>query len=130
MNTLKTAIVHEWFVNYAGSEKCVESFTNILPDADIYTLVDFLNDDLRKIILKEKLTHTSFIQNLPYAKKKHRKYLPLFPRAIESFNLQNYDLIFSSSHLLQKVLKQRKISYIFATAILQCDMLGMKLIII
>ncbi|MCC6256662.1 MAG: glycosyltransferase family 4 protein, partial [Ignavibacteriaceae bacterium] len=40
---MKTAIVHEWLVNYAGSEKCVESFTNICPDATVYSLVDFLN---------------------------------------------------------------------------------------
>lgn len=98
----KTAIVHEWLVNYAGSEKCVESFTNIWKDADVYTLVDFLDDDLRNIILKGKHTHTSFIQHLPYAKTQHRKYLPLFPIAIESFNLKNYDLIFSSSHAVAK----------------------------
>ena len=42
---MKTAIVHEWLVNYAGSEKVVESFTSIWPDADVFTLVDFLDDD-------------------------------------------------------------------------------------
>ena len=105
---MKTAIVHEWFVNYAGSEKCVESFTNIWPDADDFTLVDFLDDDLRKIILKGKKTHTSFIQHLPYAKKQHRKYLPLFPRAIESFKLKKYGLIISSSHSVAKGVKTKK----------------------
>lgn len=49
---MKIAIVHEWLVNYAGSEKVVESFTNIWPDAEVFTLVDFLYDDLRNIILK------------------------------------------------------------------------------
>lgn len=102
MNNLKIAIVHEWLVNYAGSEKVLESFTNIWPDADVFTLVDFLDDDLRRIILKGKKTKTSFIQHLPYAKKQHRKYLPLFPRAIESFNLKNYELIVSSSHSVAK----------------------------
>lgn len=38
---MKTAIVHEWFVNYAGSERCVESFANIWPEADVFALVDF-----------------------------------------------------------------------------------------
>jgi len=102
---LKTAIVHEWFVNYAGSEKCVESFTNIWPDADVFALVDFLNDEQREIILKGKHAHTSFIQHLPYAKTQHRKYLPLFPKAIESFNLSKYDLIISSSHAVAKGVK-------------------------
>jgi len=104
----KTSIVHEWLVNYAGSEKCVESFTNIWKDTDVYTLVDFLDDDLRNIILKGKHSHTSFIQHLPYAKTQHRKYLPLFPMAIESFNLKNYDLIFSSSHAVAKGVRTRK----------------------
>ncbi len=54
----RTAIVHEWLVNYAGSERVVESFTNIWPEADVFALVDFLNDEQRKLILKEeKLKH-------------------------------------------------------------------------
>jgi len=105
---LKTAIVHEWLVNYAGSEKVVESFTSIWPSADVFTLVDFLDDDLRKIILKGKKTKTTFIQKLPYAKKQHRKYLPLFPHAIESFNLKNYELIISSSHSVAKGVRTKK----------------------
>lgn len=105
---MKTAIVHEWLVNYAGSEKVVESFTNIWQDADVFTLVDFLNDEERRIILKGKKAKTSFIQNLPYAKKRHRKYLPLFPKAIESFDLSKYDLIISSSHSVAKGVRTNK----------------------
>ncbi len=105
---MKTAIVHEWLVNYAGSEKVVESFTNIWRDADIFTLVDFLDDDLRQIILKGKHANTSFIQYLPYAKRQHRKYLPLFPTAIKFFNLKKYELIISSSHSVAKGIRKRK----------------------
>ena len=103
---MKTAIVHEWLVNYAGSERVVESFTNIWPEADVFTLVDFLDDEQRKIILNGKKSTTSFIQNLPFAKNNHRKYLPLFPKAIESFNLSKYDLIISSSHSVAKGFKK------------------------
>jgi len=99
---LKTSIVHDLLVNYAGSERVVESLTNIWKDADIFTLVDFLNDEEREIILKGKKTKTSFIQKLPFARKKHRKYLPLFPLAIEQFNLSGYDLVISSSHAVAK----------------------------
>src|ERR1035437_341999 len=99
---LKTAIVHEWLVNYAGSERCVESFTNIWQDAPVFTLVDFLNEDERRIILKGKKTNTSFIQKLPFARTQHRKYLPLFPLAIEQFDLNAYDLVLSSSHAVAK----------------------------
>jgi glycosyltransferase involved in cell wall biosynthesis len=105
---LKTAIVHEWLVNYAGSEKCVESFTNIWPDAPVYALVDFLTDGQRDIILKGKHAKTSFIQRLPYANTQHRKYLPLFPKAIESFNLKEFNLIISSSHSVAKGVRTKK----------------------
>lgn len=99
---LKTAIIHEWLVNYAGSEKCVESFTNIWKDADVYALVDFLNDEERRKILKGRHAGTSFIQRLPMAKTKHRLYLPLFPLAIEQIDLSDYDVVLSSSHAVAK----------------------------
>lgn len=115
MPLFKTAIVHEWFVNYAGSEKVIESFTNIWHDADVFALVDFLDDKQRQIILKGKHAHTSLIQKLPFARKKHRYYLPLFPFAIERVDLSKYDLIISSSHSVAKGIKikphQLHISY-------------------
>lgn len=118
MNKYKTAIVHDWLVNYAGSERCVESFTNIWPNADIFTLVDFLNIEQRKIILNGKFAKTSFIQKLPFAQKKHRYYLPLFPKAIESFDVSKYDIVFSSSHAVAKGAKTNKhqlhISYCYS----------------
>lgn len=104
---MKTAIVHEWFAGYAGSERVVESFTNIWPDADVFTLADLLTEEERKIVLKSKPPVTSFIQKMPFAKTKHRWYLPLFPFAIERFNFSDYDLIISSSHAVTKGLIKR-----------------------
>jgi len=99
---MKKVLVHDWFSVYAGAERCVESFTNIWDDFDIYSLIDFLNDKDREIILKGKKANTSFIQNLPKAKTKYRNYLPLFPFAIEQFDLSEYDLVISSSHAVAK----------------------------
>lgn len=99
---MKTAIVHEWLVNYMGSEKCVESFTNIWPEAEIFTLIDFLDKHQREIITKGKPSVTSFLQKLPKAKTKYRNYLPLMPLAIEQFDLSSYDVIISSSHAVAK----------------------------
>ena len=103
---MKTAIVHDWFDGYAGSERVVESFTNIWSDADIFTLADLLTEKERRIILKSKLPKTSFIQRLPFASTKHRYYLPLFPFAIERFDFSGYDIIISSSHSVAKGLKK------------------------
>jgi len=104
---MRIAIVHEWLVNYAGSERVVESFTNIWPEADVFSLVDFLTEEQREIILKGKKVKTSFIQKLPFAKKKHRNYLLLFPAAIEKLDLSGYDVIISSSHAVTKGIKKK-----------------------
>ena len=104
---MKTALVHEWLVGYAGSERVVESFTNIWPESDVFSLVDFLTDEQREIILKGKRAKTSFIQKLPLAKKKHRNYLPFFPSAIERLDLSGYDVIVSSSHAVTKGIKKK-----------------------
>ncbi|WP_230589100.1 glycosyltransferase family 4 protein [Gallibacterium anatis] len=113
---VKKALIHDWFSVYAGSEKCISSFTNIWDDFDIYSLIDFLSDKDRNLILKGKKANISFIQNLPKAKEKYRNYLPLFPFAIEQFNLEEYDLILSSSHCVAKGVlthsEQLHISYI------------------
>lgn len=98
---MKTAIVHDWFTTYAGSERCVESFLKIWDEAEIFGLVDFLSDRNRKF-LKGKKINTSFIQNLPFAKKNHRIYLPIFPLAIENFDFSGFNLVISSSHAVAK----------------------------
>ena len=99
---MKKALIHDWFSTYAGAEKCVESFTNIWNDFEIYSLIDFLKGADRDKILKGKRARTSFIQKLPFAKDKYRNYLPLFPLAIEQFDLSGYDVVLSSSHAVAK----------------------------
>ena len=99
---MKKALIHDWFSTYAGAEKCVESFTDIWDDFEIYSLIDFLSGTDRDKILKGKHAHTSFIQKLPFAKDKYRNYLPLFPLAIEQFDLSDYDVVLSSSHAVAK----------------------------
>ena len=99
---MKKALIHDWFSTYAGAEKCVESFTNIWDDFEIYSLIDFLKGTDRDKILKGKRAHTSLIQKLPFAKDKYRNYLPLFPLAIEQFDLSGYDVVLSSSHAVAK----------------------------
>lgn len=99
---MKTAIVHDWFAGYAGSERVVESLTNIWRDADVFVLFNLLNEEEQRIVVKDKIPNTSFLQNRRSIRKNHRKYLPLFPYAIEQFDLSGYDLIISSSHAVAK----------------------------
>jgi len=98
---MKTAIVHEWLVTYAGSERVVEQMLTLYPGADLFSLVEFLPPELRSFI-HHKPVQTSFLQRLPFAKTKFRHYLPLMPLAIERFDLSDYDLVLSSSHAVAK----------------------------
>lgn len=98
----KKALIHDWYYVNGGAEKVIHSFNNIWNDFDHYALVDFLKKDDRDFILKGAKVNTSFIQKLPTAKSNHRKFLQLFPFAIEQFDLQDYDLILSSSASVSK----------------------------
>lgn len=99
---MKKALIHDWYYINGGAEKVIHSFNNIWDDFDHYGLVDFLGEADREFILKGKKANTSFIQNLPTSKSNHRKFLQLFPYAIEQFNLNEYDLILSSSASIAK----------------------------
>lgn len=98
---MKVAIVHEWFVTYAGSERVIEQLVKVLPEAELFALVDFLEPGKRGFIGDRPVT-TSFIQKLPKAKKKFRRYLPLMPLAIEQLDVTGYDVVVSSNHAVAK----------------------------
>ncbi len=95
------AVVHEWLDKHAGSERVVEQMLQVYPAADVFSLVDFLGEDLRYFIQGKPVT-TSFIQHLPFARKHFRQYLPLMPLAIEQFDLSDYDIVVSSNHAVAK----------------------------
>lgn len=97
---MKTAIVHDWLVNYGGAERVVEQMLLLYPDADIYTLV-YDEKKMGKIFPKEKV-HTSSLQKIPMAEKLYTKFLSLMPKAFEEFDLTGYDLVIASSSCCAK----------------------------
>lgn len=98
---MKVAIVQEWLVTVGGSDKVVKAIMDVFPDADIYTLVA-KKEVCDELGIPWEKVHTSFIQKMPLGTKKHRAYLPLFPFAIEQFDLRGYDVVISSSHCVAK----------------------------
>lgn len=98
---MKIAIIHDWLTTYAGAEKVLEQLLKLFPLADLFTIVDFLPKKDRTFLSSHAIT-TSFIQKLPFAKKKYRSYLSLMPIAVEQFDLSSYDLVISSSHAVAK----------------------------
>lgn len=120
--------MHDWLVTNAGAEKVLKALIDIYPNADIYSIVEFLNDEDKKAILNNKKVNTSFVQKLPFAQKYFRNYLPLFPKAIESFDLSGYDLIISSSWAfakgVHKTEKQYHICYCYTPIRYAWDLYG------
>lgn len=95
------ALVHDWLPVYAGAERVLEQMIHLLPDAELYSLIDFVPEDQRDF-LQGKTVNTSFIQRLPFAETKYRYYLPLAPLAIEQFDLRDHDVVISSSYAVAK----------------------------
>ncbi|MGK2837940.1 glycosyltransferase family 4 protein [Klebsiella pneumoniae] len=101
MQELNVGIVADWFITYAGSEKVVAEFLDVFPEAELYSVVDFLSSE-NKSHFKNKNITTTFIQNFPFARKKYQSYLPFMPLAIEQLDVSKHDVILSSSHAVAK----------------------------
>ena len=101
--TTRIAFVHDWLTGMRGGEKCLEALCELYPDAPIFTLL--YNHGSSSPTIERHPIHTSFIQHLPFARDRYRNYLPLFPAAIERFDLSEYDLVISSSHCVAKAVR-------------------------
>ena len=97
---LRVALIHDWLTGMRGGEKALEVFCEIFPDADLFTLV-YLPGTTSPII-ERRAVRRSPIQWLPFAGRLYRQYLPLFPIAVEQFDLDGYDLVISTSHCAAK----------------------------
>lgn len=125
ISNLRVAVVHDWLVTFGGAERVLQQILSLFPQADLFALCDFFDDRQRANIFGKK-AKTSFIQRLPFARRKYRSYLPLMPMAIESFDLSGYDLIISSSHAVARGVittsDQTHISYINNTMVYAWDL--------
>lgn len=97
----RIAVIHEWLEKHAGSEQVLEQILRCYPSADVFVVVDFMDEKSRGF-LKGHVVRASFIQKLPFARRHFRKLLGLMPLAIEQFDLTGYDLVISSHHAVAK----------------------------
>ncbi len=97
---MKTALVHDWLVGIGGAEKVLAALCELF-DGPIHTLI------WNKKIFADRQVETTFLQLFPYVRRYYPDLLPLFPLAIRSFDLAEYDLILSSSHSVAKAVKIR-----------------------
>ena len=97
---MRLALVHDWLTGMRGGERALEVLCERFPDAEIFTLVHVRGAVSPTI---ERLPiHTSFVQRLPMVARYYRHYLPLFPSAVERFNLDRFDFVLSLSHCCVK----------------------------
>jgi len=98
---MKVAVVHEWLVTWAGSERVLAEIMKLFPGADLFVLFDRLPANQRNHLPVDPVGQ-SFLQHVPFVEKIYRNLLPLMPSAIESLDLKSYDLVLSSSHAVAK----------------------------
>ncbi len=97
---MRVALIHDWLTGMRGGERVLEGLCEIYPEATIFTLIHI--PGATSPIIERMTIKTSFIRRLPFASTRYRHYLPLFPTAIEQFDLRGYDLIISISHCVAK----------------------------
>ena len=92
--TLRVAIVHYWLLNRRGGERVIEALCELFPQSDLFALV--ANPGLLSPELREHKLTTSWLQKMPGSARWHRYLLPLYPLAVEQFDLRGYDLVIST----------------------------------
>ena len=112
---LRVALVHDWLTGMRGGERTLEAICELFPDAHLFTLLH-VPGSVSSAIEAVPL-HTSFLQRVPFAGRLYRPLLPLFPAAMEQFDLDSFDLVLSSSHCAAKSVvptgRARHLSYCF-----------------
>ncbi|HEY0070423.1 MAG TPA: glycosyltransferase [Chloroflexia bacterium] len=97
---MKIALVHDYLNQYGGAERVLDALHGVYPSAPVYTSIyapalmpgHYRGWDIR----------TSFMQRLPGVARRHQLYLPLYPFAVESYDLSGYDVVLSSSSAFAK----------------------------
>jgi glycosyltransferase involved in cell wall biosynthesis len=100
---MKVALVHDWLTGMRGGEKVLERIATMFPGAPIYTLV--WNRGSVSAAIEAHPIRTSFLQRMPAVASHYRWYLPLFPAAIERFDLRGFDVVISSSHAVARAVR-------------------------
>ena len=96
----RVALVHDWLVGMRGGERALEAICELFPTATLFALLHVPGSVSGTI--EARRIHTSLIQHLPLAHRYYRRLLPLFPAAVEQFDLDDFDLIISTSHCAAK----------------------------
>ncbi|HEX2093111.1 MAG TPA: glycosyltransferase [Longimicrobiaceae bacterium] len=97
---MRVAITADWLNTYGGGERVLAELHRMFPDAPIYTTV--FEPSLTPAPMREWDIRTSFLQRIPFARRRHQPFLPLMPIAFEQFDMSEYDLVITTSSACAK----------------------------
>jgi glycosyltransferase involved in cell wall biosynthesis len=100
---MKVALVHDYLTQKGGAERVFELLCKRYPQADIFTS---LYEPKHTIDLSDRVVKTTILQNIPGATKYFRLMAPLYFPAFRSLDLNDYDLIISSSSSFAKSVRK------------------------
>src|ERR1700755_2554583 len=101
----KVALAHDWLTGMRGGEKVLELLCRRFPEAPLWTLLH--NPDTVSATITSRSIHTSLLQQLPFARKKYRHYLPFFPIFAETNKVSGPEIVVSTSHAVAKSMVKR-----------------------
>src|ERR1700735_19745 len=94
-DTSRVALVHDFLLDVRGAERVFLELCEMWPEAEIFTAV--YDEQGTEGRFSHRKIHSSFLQRLRPSVRTFRSLLPLYPAAIESFDLSGFDLVVSSS---------------------------------
>jgi glycosyltransferase involved in cell wall biosynthesis len=97
---MRIALVTDYLNQSGGAERVVASLHRLFPTAPIFTTI--ADRRVVRSLLDGADIRTSWMQRLPGLTRHYRKYFMLYPHAIESLNLRDYDLVVSNSSAYAK----------------------------
>lgn len=96
---MKIALVHDFLAQDGGAERVLKAFHEIWPDAPIFVL---FYDKAKLPQFKDFDIRQSFIARMPWGKTRYQWYLPWMPFATERHNLNEFDVVLSSTSAFAK----------------------------
>jgi glycosyltransferase involved in cell wall biosynthesis len=96
----RVALVHDWVTGLRGGERVLDELAGLFPSADLYTL--FYREGTTTDRIDRLCVRSSLLDGIWGVALPRQSLLPLFPWAIERFELRDYDIVISTSHAVAK----------------------------
>jgi len=100
LESLKVALVHDVLINTGGAERVVAAFSEVFPEAPIYTCA--YHPERTFPIFREREIRAFLPSSLPQNERLVKWMLPLLILATETMDFRGFDLVLSSSTFLVK----------------------------